>query len=172
MMKAVIHFNRIGKNEAIYIEGLVRDDGVRLDTHTILPPEAVAVWTKTAWQERGILAGGEMVTQVRKHHFYQEWFDIIELLDASGALLGYYCDVLTPLRKVDGEYYLQDLLLDLWISPDGTCIELDWDEFEEAVRQNLVSEEYQAKSVETLRWMVEETRKGQFPFPFIQGKEI
>ena len=111
-MNAAIHFTRIGKGEALYVEELLRDDGVRLDTRSVLPPEAVHVWSKSIWQKQGIMANGERVVEVRKHHFYHQWFDVIELLDEQGSLLGYYCDVITPLVKVDGEYYLRDLLLD------------------------------------------------------------
>jgi predicted RNA-binding protein associated with RNAse of E/G family len=162
-MKAVIHFSRIGKGESLYVEELIRDDGVRLDTRSVLPPEARDVWRKSAWQKLGILADGPVVREVRKHHFYHEWFDIIELLDDQGGLLGYYCDVITPLRKVDGEYYLLDLLLDLWIFPDHRTIELDWDEFQEAARLQRITPEQQQKAVETLAWMVTEAQHGIFP---------
>jgi predicted RNA-binding protein associated with RNAse of E/G family len=162
-MQARIHFARINRQEALYIEDLLLDDGSQIITHSHIPPQFHKVWAKDAWVQKGIMAGGEVVSEVRKHHFYQEWFDIIELFDAGGRLIGYYCDVITPLRKVDGEYYLQDLLLDLWIFPDGRTVELDWDEFEEAVHAGQISAEWQQKAVETLQRMVAETRQGIFP---------
>ncbi|MBE0696445.1 MAG: DUF402 domain-containing protein [Anaerolineaceae bacterium] len=170
-MKAIIHFARIGKKEVIYTEGLVRDNGTRLDTCTVLPVEAAGVWSKSAWKGLGILSNGETVHTVRKHHFYNEWFDIIELFDASGAILGYYCDITTPLRKVKNEYYVQDLLLDLWIFPDGSFTELDWDEFNEAVQQGMLSLEYQEYAVKTMRLLVEEIRKGIFPQRYLDAFE-
>jgi predicted RNA-binding protein associated with RNAse of E/G family len=170
-MQAVIHFSRIGKGESIYREGLVHDDGVRLDTSTILPPQAANVWRKSAWQAHGILSAAETIHSVRKHHFYQEWFDIIELLDDSGAILGYYCDIATPLKKVNDEYFVQDLLLDLWIFPDGRYVELDWDEFNDAVQQGLLPIEYQQKAEATLRKLVAETKQGKFPKHYLNGSE-
>lgn len=166
-MKAFIHFARIGKKEALYIEDLLRDNGTRLDTRSVLPPDAVDVWSKSVWQKQGILANGERVMEVRKHHFYQEWFDVIELLDAQGSLLGYYCDVVTPLLRLDGEYYLRDLLLDLWIFPDGRTVELDWDEFDAAQAAGLISPEEADQAAATLRRMVREVQQGIFPSVYI-----
>lgn len=170
-MKAVIHFARIGKGEALYVEELLRDDGIRLDTRSVLPPEAVHVWSKSVWQKQGIMANGERVVEVRKHHFYNEWFDVIELFDTQGSLLGYYCDVITPLVKVDGEYYLRDLLLDLWVFPDGRTVELDWDEFESARSAGLISPEEAEQAQVTLRRMVEEVSEGMFPTKYLGLEE-
>ncbi len=172
-MKAVIHFARIGKPDTIYTEGLVCDNGQRLDTCTVLPPEAARVWTRSGWQAYGILSDGQVVHTIRKHHFYHEWFSIVELIDSSGTLLGYYCDVLTPLRKVDGEYYLQDLLLDLWVFPDGSCVELDWDELRDAVRLGMITPSLHQKAEETLSRMVAETQAGVFPVRYLlETKEL
>lgn len=170
-MKAIIHFSRIGKPDAIYTEGLVRDDGQRLDTCTVLPPGAATVWTRSAWQAYGILSNGQVVHTIRKHHFYHEWFSIVELIDSSDKLLGYYCDVLMPLRKVDGEYYLQDLLLDLWVFPDGSYVEMDWEELEEASRLGRIGCELRQKAEETLRRIVAETRAGIFPAQYLAKTE-
>jgi hypothetical protein len=166
-MKAVIHFARIGKPESIYTETLVQDDGIRLDTVSSIPPELASSWSKRAWQAHGILAEGQIVATVRKHHYYNEWFDIIELLDAAGAHLGFYCDVITPLQKQDGHYYLQDLLLDLWIWPSGQYKELDWDEFHEAAQAGLLSPELQNKAIATLGCMVAELEQGVFPYRYL-----
>lgn len=168
-MHAHIHFSRIGKGETLYIEKFVSDDGVQLVTRNVVPPAFRKVWAKDAWAQQGIMANGEVVCAVRKHHFYHEWFDIIELFDAAGGLIGYYCDVITPLRRVAGEYYLLDLLLDLWVFPDGRTIELDWDEFHAAAQAGLVSVEQQEQAVQTLRRMVAEVRLGIFPWRYIEG---
>ena len=81
-MKANIHFSRVGKNPALYIEDLLYDDGIKIITHSHIPPEFRQVWAKDAWAQKGIMNNGEIVYEVRKHHFYHEWFDIIELFDA------------------------------------------------------------------------------------------
>jgi len=160
---ARIHFSRIGKAEVLYIEDLVYEDDTQILTHAHIPPEFRKVWAKDAWIQKGIMAHGEIVCEVRKHHFYNQWFDIIELLDANHRLIGYYCDVITPLVKQNGEYYLHDLILDLWVFPDGRLVELDWDEYYEAVQAGLMTPEEQKIAVKTLKRMVKETQQGIFP---------
>src|SRR6266849_4418069 len=94
---ATIHFARIGKPEAIYSEGLIEDDGLRLRTDSVIPPEHSAIWSER-WQQLGLIEPGQAISRVSKYHFYQENFDILELRDADGVLLGYYCDIVTPIQ--------------------------------------------------------------------------
>lgn len=65
------------------------------------------------------------------------------------------------------DYYLLDLMLDLWIAPDGSCKEMDWDEFDNAVRGKQITEVNQRAAVDTLRRMVDETRAGIFPWAYL-----
>jgi predicted RNA-binding protein associated with RNAse of E/G family len=46
-------------------------------------------------------------------------------------------------------------------------VELDWDEFEEAVQAGLLAPELQQTAVETLRRMVAETQQGIFPGSYL-----
>lgn len=170
-MKINIHYARYGKKETIYVEDISHDDGVHLIACSILTPDNTGEWSKQVWRDVGIMAEGQRVHKVVKHAFYGQWFGVIELFDADNHLLGYYCDVVTPLRKEDGEYFLQDILLDLWIFPDGRCVELDWDEFEAAVQQGLLPEEHRQKAVETMHWMVNQTQLGLFPGSFLTSRE-
>jgi predicted RNA-binding protein associated with RNAse of E/G family len=82
-------------------------------------------------------------------------------------LLGYYSDIATPLRKVDGEYFLTDLMLDLWVFPDKTFREVDWDEFEDAVQNGLIAADLQEKALSTMNRLRAETGRGVFPLASI-----
>lgn len=171
-MKAIIHYARVGKPETVYIEqDILRDDGITLVTRSRLPLEMASAWSRREWQAHGILAQGEVVRVVEKHHFYQEWFDILALFDGAGRPLGWYCDVVTPLQKVEDGYFLRDLLLDLWIWPDGQMRELDWDEFEEAFRAGSISAAEHQQAQATLARMVAETRQGIFPHHYLGDDE-
>jgi predicted RNA-binding protein associated with RNAse of E/G family len=164
--EAVIHYSRIGKPLDIYVEGLVRDNGIQLDTRTVVSKEFSERWSKRL-AENGLLQPGQLVYALQKHHFYTEWFGIMELLDENEQVLGYYCDILTPLRKEEGRYYVLDLLLDLWIHPNGQYRELDWDEFAAAEMQHLLTEEQSRQAANTLHWLVQETQAGNFPAMFL-----
>ncbi len=168
MANAVIHFTRPGKGESLYTERLVDDNGARIVTRSEIRREDAIQWMRESWQPAGLLNESQVIAVVRKHHFYQEWFGIMPLFDANGKLLGTYCDMLAPLEKRGDEYYLRDLSLDLWIAPDGACKELDWDEFNAASSQNLLTPFERERAVATMRGLIEETRQGRFPKQYIQ----
>lgn len=167
-MKAVIHYARFDREMEHYIEDLVRDDGIRIDTQSILPGDIAKTWSENKWQKAGMLKPGQIIHTVKKHHFYREWFAIMELRDAQDSLLGYYCDVVTPLVKRDDGYYLQDMVLDLWVFPDGSFMELDRDELSALVQDGKVNAEDQHKAEEILRRMVAEAREGIFPAHYLR----
>lgn len=168
-MKALIHYHRPGKGETLFTETLVGDDGEQVNTFSIIDPEIAAAWVRNTWVPAGLLTDEKVIATVRKHLFYKEWFSIMQLFDPDGNLLGSYCDMLTPLQKRGGEYYLTDLFLDLWVAPDGTFIELDWDEYAEAVSHEIITPEQAEMAVQTMHRLVAEARQGRFP-PVYQYK--
>jgi Protein of unknown function (DUF402) len=165
-MQTQINYSRIGKALAIYTEGFVDDNGYRLKTFSITPPDISLKWSER-WQKEGLLSKGQMIGSVEKHLFYDEYFTIMKICGTESQLLGYYCDVATPLQKVGDEYSLSDLILDIWIYPDATILELDRDEFEEAVHSGLISAEQQIKAEEVLRRLKTEIKQGLFPSAYL-----
>ncbi len=166
-MQVKINYARIGKETAIYTEGLVEDDGKRLRTFNIVPPEYQTPMSEGYWRE-GLIPPGQLIHSVAKYHFYNEHFDVLEFRDEDGILLGYYSDIATPLQKIDGEYFLTDLFLDLWIAPGLTAFrELDWDEFEAAIESGLLSADLQEKALSTMDRLRAEIRQGVFPLVYI-----
>jgi predicted RNA-binding protein associated with RNAse of E/G family len=83
-------------------------------------------------------------------------------------LLGYYCDIVTPLQKIGGDYYRTDLVLDLWVTPDLKLYELDWDEYEQVIEQGLMSIEQQEIARSTLERLKAEVATGRFPAEYIR----
>jgi protein associated with RNAse G/E len=163
-----IHYHRFDKPLVIFTEGFLRDNGKRLDTLTEIDPEISQEWSKR-WWEAGLVPHGSIIHFVAKYLFYDQYFSVMELRDTKHALLGYYCDVTAPLQKQDHEYHIQDLMLDLWISPDQQFIELDWDEFEAACQTGALTSELQEKARATMHQMVREFQAGIFPACYIQA---
>jgi uncharacterized protein len=63
-------------------------------------------------------------------YFGDRWYNIFEIHRAStGALKGWYCNVVCPASINTHTIMYRDLLLDLWVTPDGTMMVLDEDEF-------------------------------------------
>lgn len=164
----IIHLARLGKPERAYREGLLADDGVRMKTYTIIS-EAVSLHLSEKFHLAGRLDLGARIISISKHHFYQEWFSIIEYRDQAGQLLGYYCDIVTPLRKEGGEYYLTDLILDLWIAPDLQFEELDRDEFEAGITSGLITPQLARTAHHTVERLKNEIRLGLFPAAYLNS---
>jgi hypothetical protein len=62
--------------------------------------------------------------------FSDRWYSIFEVrADATDALKGWYCNVASPARIEAEVIACRDLLLDLWVRPDGTSQVLDAEEF-------------------------------------------
>jgi len=168
-MKVKINFHRIGQQVTTYTEGLVNDDGIRLHTYSIIPIEYRERFSDS-WRVAGLIGDSETVYSVTKFYFYYEFFDILAFHNQGNTLLGYYCDIATPLEKRADEYYLTDLFLDLWVSPQKKVRELDWEEFEQAAKSGLLTQELRNKAVETMHRLKTEIVEGIFPTKYIEPK--
>jgi uncharacterized protein len=83
--------------------------------------------------ERPTLALGyttfEMGDRFREWFYSDRWYNIFEIMGSGGALKGWYCNIAEPATITETEIRCRDLLLDLWVAPDGETIVLDEDEF-------------------------------------------
>lgn len=62
--------------------------------------------------------------------FYSDrWYNIFEIASPEGALKGWYCNIAAPATIEDNDIFCRDLLLDLWVAPDGATLTLDEEEF-------------------------------------------
>lgn len=62
--------------------------------------------------------------------FYSaRWYNVFEIHTAEGALKGWYCNIAEPAVITASTIACRDLLLDLWVAPDGSMRVLDEDEF-------------------------------------------
>jgi hypothetical protein len=165
--QANIHLARINKSTRHFTDGFVADDGKCLKTHTIIPQFISAPWSEE-WQYEHRIPFGQVIGSVSKYLFYDQFFSIMEIHAQTGDLLGYYVDLTTPVHKVDGEYYLTDLILDLWIFPNLTYRVLDEDEWQQAIQAGQLSKEIQNAVRKTLQRLKREIRIQRFPQHYIQ----
>lgn len=157
-----IHLSRLGKPERVFCEGLVSDDGVMLQTFTVLS-EAKSLRLSGLFSQHGWLSPEQRIHAVAKRHFYLEYYSAVSYLDAAGRVLGTYCDIVTPLQRQGNDYYLTDLILDVWVFPDGSFLELDWDEFEAGVESGLLGPELAAGARLGLERLKRHINGGHFP---------
>ena len=160
--QVTIHLARIGKPERFYQEGFVYDDGFRLKTCSVVP-ESVGLHLSEKFFKQGWFDKGQLIYSVSKFHFYNEFFSIVEYQDKAGKVLGYYCDIVTPIQKKGNEYFLTDLILDLWVFPDLRAVEVDRDEFELAVSSGLFPSNFEKDTLTTFGRLKSEIERGIFP---------
>lgn len=65
--------------------------------------------------------------------FYADrWYNVFEMYDVDdGHLKGWYCNITRPALITDNWIKADDLALDVFVSPDGSILVLDEDEFAE-----------------------------------------
>lgn len=63
-------------------------------------------------------------------YFYTDrWFNIFAISSADGRRKGWYCNIAAPAQVSETCVEQVDLLLDVWVHPDGQVVILDEDEF-------------------------------------------
>ena len=96
-----------------------------------------------------------------EYYYTGQWFNIMRLGDAAqGTLKGWYCNITHPATITATEIIYDDLLLDVWVRPDGTLLLLDEDEFTAAALEATVQQAAWAGVAEVQRWVRE--RLGPF----------
>jgi predicted RNA-binding protein associated with RNAse of E/G family len=161
-----INYRRLTRGISIYLEGLEADDGRRLTTYWVVPEAERSQLAEGFWRQQ-LLPSGTLLSAVRKHYFYTEYFDVLAFYGLDGELAGYYCDIVTPLQKVGAEYFLTDLFLDFWLAPGQPPRALDLDEFEAGVAQGLMAVDEVVHAWQTFARLQTEIQAGIFPNRYI-----
>lgn len=166
MTEIQIEYLRPGKETSFYIEDLVSIDPLRLKTFKTLLPENASRLAQ-GMVSAGMIEPHQKAVSVAKTYFFEEHFNLLEFRDENGDLLGYYSDIGSPLFNIEDGYRMTDWFLDIWLKPDGSLMELDIDEFEEAISQNLLSslEVDQARS--TFARLIEEVKTRVYPYAYL-----
>ena len=101
-------------------------------------PGVVAEWLpagvriEATWMRPALALGYttfETGDRFTEWYYTDRWYNINQIHGLDGALKGWYCNVTAPATIADGVVAYRDLLLDLWVAPDGQMQTLDEDEF-------------------------------------------
>lgn len=65
-----------------------------------------------------------------EYYYTDRWYNIFDISAASGKRKGWYCNIAHPAKIFDDRIEQIDLLLDVWVDPEGKTLILDQDEFE------------------------------------------
>jgi predicted RNA-binding protein associated with RNAse of E/G family len=120
---------------------------------------------------RPIRVGGEIIADcgyLSIWFIYRDrWYDVGKFYDAAGRWLGYYCDILKPVKKLlatsSRTVTLTDLFLDLWIARDGRAFVLDEEELDSALEKHAISTALAQEARKQVRWLARIAKVRQFP---------
>lgn len=167
-----IEYIRPGKEVTYYDEDCVAQDEICLQTYKMLP-EDIVERLSAALQKQGLIQPHQRAVTITKLYFFHEPFDVLEFRDSNGNLLGHYSDIGEPLlQSGSGQFQMTDLFLDLWLFPDRRLLELDWDEFEEAVQKNVITAAQAELARNTMQRLVNEVAQGIYPDNYLKHFEL
>jgi predicted RNA-binding protein associated with RNAse of E/G family len=99
--------------------------------------------------------------------YKNRWYDVGKFYDQTQRWIGYYCDILKPVKKLlqtsSRTVTLTDLFLDLWISRGGRAFVLDEEELGDAIRTRDISADLAQEARTHTRSLMRRVNIGQFP---------
>lgn len=96
-------------------------------------------------------------------YFYTDrWHNIFEIRSGStGTLKGWYCNIARPATIRPDAVAAEDLILDVWVRPDGSWLVLDEDEFR---ADQTLDAQTRAAALQALEGLLHEIATRQPPF--------
>ena len=165
--RVYMEYIRPGKETTYYEEDFVSQNEICLRTSRTLLPEIIERLSR-ALQEQKLIDSHQHVGSIAKTYFFNEPFNLLQFHDLDGNLLGYYSDIGMPAMQLTADtYQMTDLYLDIWLFPDGRLLELDWDEFEEALQNDILSVEQAELAKAAMQRLVREAADGIYPGKYL-----
>ena len=96
-----------------------------------------------------------------EYYYTTRWFNIFDIADAHGTRKGWYCNVAEPAHITEDQVEQIDLLLDVWVDPQGKSLILDEDEFAADTMMSDAQRHGAEMGLQTLLQMIE-TRQDMF----------
>jgi predicted RNA-binding protein associated with RNAse of E/G family len=121
--------------------------------------------------DRPVRVGGEIIADTGYLSIWfiyrDKWYDVGKFYDAAGQWLGYYCDILKPVKRLlatsSRTVTLTDLFLDLWIARDGCPFVLDEDELDSALEKHAISTALAREARKQVCWLARLANVRRFP---------
>lgn len=98
-----------------------------------------------------------------EYYYADRWFNIFQVFGADGALKGWYCNICKPAAFRDHQIDFVDMVLDVFVYPDGRSLVLDEEEFREN-REKIYSPEDARLAQEAVGQLLEMALQRVHPF--------
>ena len=162
-----MEYIRPGKETTYYEEDFVAQDKICMRTYKTLPDNIVEHLSR-ALQSQNLIKSHQRAAAISKTYFFTEPFNLLEFRDHDGTLLGHYSDIGEPVLQLSpNTYQMTDLYLDIWLHPDGRLLELDWDEFEAALQEQIITPTQAELARATMQRLVREAQQGIYPVKYL-----
>jgi len=162
-----IEYIRPSKETTYYEEDFVSQDELCLRTRKTLPTDVVERLSH-ALQKQKLIGAEQRAAIITKAYFFAEPFNLLAFYERDGTLLGYYSDIGEPVIQLTHDtFQMTDLYLDIWLFPDGRLLELDWDEFEQAIQQQVITPAQADLARHAMKRLVAEVESGNYPAKYL-----
>lgn len=99
--------------------------------------------------------------------YRNRWYDVGKFYDRAGRWIGYYCDIIKPVKNLlinpTRTVTFTDLFLDLWIARNGRKFILDQEELQRALTKHTISRSLAREAERQIRLLSQRTKLGRFP---------
>lgn len=110
-----------------------RGETVTSYTGEVVRRFAGGVYVEARWERPTLDLGYvrfEQGDRFGEWYYEDRWYNVFEIRAGdTGAFKGWYCNIAEPATISADTLTCRDLILDLWVAPDGTTLTLDEDEF-------------------------------------------
>jgi predicted RNA-binding protein associated with RNAse of E/G family len=162
-----IKYIRPGKEVTYYEEDFFAQDDSCIRTFKSLPDD-ISTGLSASLVKQKLIQPGQRIGTISKVYFFTEPFNVLEFRKKNGELLGHYSDVGQPAIQISpNEFQMTDLFLDIWRYPNGNLLELDWDEFEEAIQKKVITEAQASLARYTMQRLIAEIAGGIYPSRYV-----
>jgi hypothetical protein len=96
-----------------------------------------------------------------EYYYTDRWYNVFDIVAASGERKGWYCNIAQPAVIFADRIEQVDLLLDVWVDPQGVPLVLDEAEFE---ADTTMSEEQRIGARQGLRDLLQAIAAHEEPF--------
>ena len=118
-MITVVKQNPLGEAQIRYSGEIIEQfaDGVIIQAHWTMPVRDLGYT---------IFEPGDQFTE---YYYADRWYNIFDIARSDGTRKGWYCNIAGPAYIHADRIEQIDLLLDVWVNPQGEALILDEDEF-------------------------------------------
>jgi predicted RNA-binding protein associated with RNAse of E/G family len=145
------------------------DDLVFRSERVIVGRSRISSANSVVFDGKVVLASGY---QIVYFDMMREWFSVGKIRDLDGQHTGYYCDIITSPRLLEGGVVeITDLFLDLWVAPDLRYKVLDEEELEDALKKGWVTKQLHETAKKELKKLIALVEERKFPPPLVRQLE-